>query len=235
MIRKVIFLAAVGSLLPIKTSIARRSSIARRDQKSLTLGLAARVHPQNPKTRPTDVQLDARTRSPRSRSSIAAFIPEICQSLTARYSESASSASEDRLRPVDRAKASRRPSSLSATRIVKVVDDTATLLGAPSRLANNCILSHLQDRVEVEILPRRIFADPDRLVVGKMIRRNGKVVGRGNALEHPPGEIVFRAVAGAEEAARPVRRRVGRVWAAGRTAECSRGECRRRRSPESRA
>ena len=44
-----------------------------------------------------------------------------------------------------------------------------------------------------------------------MIGRNGEVIGRGNALEHAAGEIVFRPVAGAEEAARPIRRRVGRI------------------------
>ena len=43
---------------------------------------------------------------------------------------------------------------------------------------------HLQDRVEIEIRARRIFADPHRLVVGEMIRRHRQVVGRGNALEH---------------------------------------------------
>ena len=44
-----------------------------------------------------------------------------------------------------------------------------------------------------------------------MIGRHRQVIGRGHALEDPAGEIVFRAVARAEEAAEPVRRRIGRV------------------------
>jgi hypothetical protein len=41
-----------------------------------------------------------------------------------------------------------------------------------SHLAADFILSHLQDRVEIEIRARRVLADPHRLVVGKMIGRD---------------------------------------------------------------
>src|SRR5208283_3713790 len=66
--------------------------------------------------------------------------------------------------------------------------------------------SHLENRVEVERLSRWVLPNPESLLVGKEIRRHRQVVGCRHALEDPGGEIVLRAVAGAEEAARPVGR-----------------------------
>ena len=122
MMYKAIFVAAVGLSFSRKIRIARRSSIARRDQKSFTIapgGSSSRSEPQDSTHLRTD---SCSNRSPRSRSSIAAMIPAICHSLTARYSAMASAARNERLRPVLRASASSLALSASSTRMVKVDD-----------------------------------------------------------------------------------------------------------------
>src|SRR5579872_6588935 len=63
---------------------------------------------------------------------------------------------------------------------------------------------HLLDGVEREARSGRIFADAQRLVIGIMMRRHGQIERRRNALKHAAGEIVSRAVARAEIAARPI-------------------------------
>src|ERR1700722_12068637 len=64
----------------------------------------------------------------------------------------------------------------------------------------------LLNRVEIEIRARRVLTDPHSLVVGEVIWRHWQVVGRGHTLEDTAGQIVFRTVARAEEAAWPIGR-----------------------------
>src|ERR1700757_1180895 len=69
----------------------------------------------------------------------------------------------------------------------------------------------LPDRGKLEIGIRRVLANPDQRVTDKMVGWDRKVVGRWNAVKYAPGQVIFRAMAGAEITAGPVgggRRRI---------------------------
>ena len=74
------------------------------------------------------------------------------------------------------------------------------------RCARQTIDSHLQNGVKVEGEPRRVLANPPRLVVREIIRRRRKIEGRRRAGKYAAREVVFRAVTRTEIPSRPVRR-----------------------------
>src|SRR5580698_453936 len=99
------------------------------------------------------------------------------------------------------------PGNMAGKRVRTVQANIGRRLRAhPNAVTGRSSELDLLNRVEIEICARRVLADPDGLVVGEMIGRHRQIVGRGNALKDTAGQIVFRAMARAEESAWPIGR-----------------------------
>jgi hypothetical protein len=70
---------------------------------------------------------------------------------------------------------------------------------------------NLPDRREVKIRTRRVLADADDGIARKVIRRDWEVVRRRHTAKYASGQVIFRTMAGAKIATRPIGRRGSRV------------------------